>query len=184
MEVVEAADMDELNTQLIERSISAIIEMPAGFQSALLSGKAIPLEISFLDDYANDGILETTEEGYLRLSYKQMYNDYLIYGNFIDFLVTGNGIWQVEMQYGEVLNAEDPREICAPDEALLSFIQHLRFLQESRPVIIDGMDLIYYQEEFSAQEDAELSAVPYYRVFIQDNYVPFLINAYTNVCIN
>ncbi len=45
------------------------------------------------------------------------------------------------------------------------------------------MDIAYNQEEFSTQAGVELEAVPFYRVYVNDNYEPFLINAYTNVCI-
>jgi regulatory protein YycI of two-component signal transduction system YycFG len=140
-----------------------------------------------LDDIANDGVLEATPEGYLRLTYRQKYNGKIIHRNFIEFLVTGNGIEEIEMQYGAVVEYYDEAiEICAPDEALLTFIQHIRSVYGSQPtpVIIDNMDIVYNQEEFSVQKDAGLTAVPFYRVFVRYNYVPFLINAYTNVCIN
>ncbi len=138
-----------------------------------------------LDDSANDGVPQTTEEGYLRLTYRQDFRGVMIYSNFIEFLVTGNGIEQIEMQYGTGVEYDDEAlEICAPDEALLTFIQYSRSVYGGTPVIIDNMDIVYNQEEFSAFEDADMHAVPFYRVFVKDNYVPFLINAYTNVCIS
>jgi hypothetical protein len=46
------------------------------------------------------------------------------------------------------------------------------------------MDLVYYQLEIRSRESTALHATPYYRIFISDIDVPFLINAYTNVSIN
>jgi hypothetical protein len=137
-----------------------------------------------LDDVANDGILEVTYDGYLRLVYRQVYDGYFVYRNFIDFLISGNGIEYIEMQFGESVEYDDlPREICAPDEALLTFVQRIRSAHPDTPIIINAMDIAYNQEEFSTQSGVELEAVPFYRVYIDDNYEPFLINAYTNVCI-
>jgi regulatory protein YycI of two-component signal transduction system YycFG len=137
-----------------------------------------------LDDLANDGILEVTYDGFLRLVYRQVFDGYFVYRNFIDFLISGNGIEYIEMQYGERVEYDNqPREICAPDEALLTFIQRIRSTHPDTPVIINAMDIAYNQEEFSTQASVELEAVPFYRVYIDDNYEPFLINAYTNVCI-
>jgi hypothetical protein len=123
--------------------------------------------------------------GGFRLYYRELYREHLVYSNFIDFWVTENGITRVEMQYGEVTDYAGPSlEICSTDEALLTFIQRVRSIWPERPIEITRMDLVYYQEEIRARENAALRASPYYRIFIEDNEVPFMINAYTNTFIS
>jgi len=124
------------------------------------------------------------DDGY-RFRYSQVYEKYVVYGNFIEFFVDGNGIRHIDMQYGEVIRFDGlEQEICSPDEALLTFTQHFRSIDREMPVIIDRMDIVYYQEVFSDKEYIPLQSTPYYRIFINNQEVPFLINAYTNICIN
>ncbi|MDR1665141.1 MAG: hypothetical protein LBR83_09520 [Clostridiales bacterium] len=135
-------------------------------------------------DYRADGMI--TETGGLRYIYRQAYQNYLVYGNFIEFFVTADGIAQIDMQYGTVLGFEgQEQEICPPDEALLTFIQRIRSLYGGAPVMLTQMDMVYYyQEEPNRRGYMVLQAVPYYRIFIEDQALPFLVNAYSNVCIN
>jgi ABC-2 type transport system permease protein len=51
---------EALDTELIEKHISAIVEVPAGFEHALLDAQqsSLPLHITFMDDYANQVFLE------------------------------------------------------------------------------------------------------------------------------
>lgn len=64
MEVLESTDGEQLNTALVERHIAAVVEMPKGFEAALLGGDPIPLEVSFLDDYANAAFVQGYLESY------------------------------------------------------------------------------------------------------------------------
>lgn len=64
MEVTVSDDIELLNTELVERHISAIVEVPAGFESALLKGEPVPLLVSFLDDYANAAFVKGYLESY------------------------------------------------------------------------------------------------------------------------
>ena len=70
MEVTENKDIDMLNTELVERRISAIVEVPEGFEAGLLnSGTEVLTErnallVSFLDDYANAAFVQVYLENY------------------------------------------------------------------------------------------------------------------------
>ena len=72
MEVTELDDIDMLNTELVERRISAIVELPEGFETGLLSsdpetladGEKKALLVSFLDDYANAAFVQAYLENY------------------------------------------------------------------------------------------------------------------------
>lgn len=64
MEVTESDDIEYLNTELVERHIAAVVEIPQGFEDALLAGGPIPLEVSFLDDYANAAFVQGYLENY------------------------------------------------------------------------------------------------------------------------
>ncbi len=64
MQVTESTDTEILNTELVEKHIAAVVEVPPGFEAALLSGNAIPLQVSFLDDYANSAFVMGYLENY------------------------------------------------------------------------------------------------------------------------
>ncbi len=64
MKLTESADTQFLNTELVERHIAAVVEVPGGFETALLNGEAIPLQVSFLDDYANSAFVMGYLENY------------------------------------------------------------------------------------------------------------------------
>jgi hypothetical protein len=140
----------------------------------------------YFPNYRQDYAL--TESKGIRLFYRELYRDYIIHSNFIEFLVTDAGITQVDMQYGTVIELSGlPREIYSPDEALLTFIQRVRSIWLDKPLLITHMDLVYYQEEIRSRaldRGVTLHATPIYRIFIEDSEVPFKIDAYTNVSIN
>ncbi len=64
MELTESADIELLNTEMVERNISAVIEVPDGFEAALLTENPVPLEVSFLDDYTNAAFISGYLESY------------------------------------------------------------------------------------------------------------------------
>ena len=137
-------------------------------------------------DFSLDDIF--VAEGWLRLSYRQVYRGYIIHTNFIELIVTDMGIEQVDMQFGRVIEwygQESP--IAAPDEVLLTFVQRVRSIAQVSPITITHMDLVYFQEEEgSANPYASYRVLPFYRVFIggDGSSDPFLINAFTNEIID
>jgi ABC-2 type transport system permease protein len=55
VELVRSDDVDEMNTLLVDKRISGLIEVPSGFQEALLTGRFDrPAELTFMADYANE----------------------------------------------------------------------------------------------------------------------------------
>lgn len=65
MEVVSGS-YDYLSTRLIDRQISAIIEVPRGFEETAINGETQKLEITTLDDYANSAFIEAYINSYMR----------------------------------------------------------------------------------------------------------------------
>jgi ABC-2 type transport system permease protein len=63
MGIVEG-DSRFLETELVEKRVSAIIEVPAGFGEAVVEGSESALLTTFMDDYANRVFLEAYLEGY------------------------------------------------------------------------------------------------------------------------
>jgi ABC-2 type transport system permease protein len=67
MELVEG-DQATLNNELVEKHISAIVEIPAGFEQSVLSGSAASgtgaLQVTYMDDYLNKVFLENYFEMY------------------------------------------------------------------------------------------------------------------------
>jgi len=123
--------------------------------------------------------------GGLRIFYRQEYQGHLIHTNFVEFLITGEGakvvIEEVDIQYNRPIGfAYMPRELVGPDEALLSFVQHIR-RRNDQPILINHMDIVYFQPASGLRESyIPIYAEPFYRVFIEGQDEPFLINAFTN----
>jgi ABC-2 type transport system permease protein len=63
MTIVEG-DSHFLETELVEKRVSAIVEVPAGFSEAVVAGSDSALLTTFMDDYANRVFLEAYLEGY------------------------------------------------------------------------------------------------------------------------
>ena len=126
----------------------------------------------------------------VRRIYRERYNGVTVHSNFIEFLVTEVGIFQIEMQFGEVHgHVGTPAPLFSPDEALLIFAQRVRHLTQDAPMTIMSMDIIYFQEigHFSGNEYNRADmyyAVPFYRIFTCRGDRPFLINALTNAIID
>ena len=121
-----------------------------------------------------------------RLIYRQIYRGQAIHTNFVEFLVTDEGIAQIEAQFGRIIgHGGTYRHIFSSDEALLTFMQLMRNIALESPVFISNMDMVYLKEYASDQPGSTYQAVPFYRIFILGNDdFPFLINAYTNTMIN
>jgi len=148
---------------------------------------AIALTQPFIEEHYPDFKLDIhstrlARRGGLRIFYRQEYQKHIIHTNFIEFLVTGEGdylpnlvIEEVDIQYVRPMGfAYLPRELVGPDEALLTFVQNIS-RHGYEPVLITHMDIVYFQP-VSGQQYAE----PFYRIFIEGQDEPFLINAYMN----
>ena len=59
-------DYDFLSALLIDRRLSAIIEVPAGFESSAISGQPEKISITTLDDYENSAFIEAYLNSYMR----------------------------------------------------------------------------------------------------------------------
>lgn len=66
MEIEEEKNYDFQSNRLIDRKISAIIEVPQGFYSGAAAGELKPLTITTLDDYENAAFIEIYAESYMR----------------------------------------------------------------------------------------------------------------------
>lgn len=65
MEISEKKDYDSLSSLLIERKISAIIEVPSGFYAAAAEGSPKKLELTTLGDYENAAFIEAYLSSYM-----------------------------------------------------------------------------------------------------------------------
>ena len=66
MELVISDSVDDMNTELVNKRISGIIEVPPGFEEALLSEAVIPVELTFAGDYANEVFTRGYVESYMQ----------------------------------------------------------------------------------------------------------------------
>jgi len=166
-----------------------------GFQPTLALGEITDASVislttgfinSYFPDFVQDGdpFVSEDDNGGVRIIYRQEYRGTLVHSNFIEFLVTSVGIYQMEMQFGRVIgHSGTPTMIFSPDEVLLTFVQRVGHIAQENPMSIRDMDLVYFQEYISDQ-GGPYNAVPFYRIFTHQNERPFLINAFTNVIID
>jgi hypothetical protein len=153
---------------------------------AITREDAIAISDEFIEthfpDFVRDLVFNEIGGNGVHIRYLQEYRGNLIYSNRIEFLVNANGIYWVEMQFGRVIGyGPEARMIFAPDEVLLTFMQRVWYQAQETPIFIRSMDIVYRKDYASNQEGHVYPAVPFYRIFVQDNDMPFLINAFTNV---
>ena len=96
MNIIADQRYDFQSKELIDRNISAIIEIPQGFCSSALEQDIKQLEITTLDDYENAAFLEVYLNSYMQkiqiLSNAAMGNE----GAFLDMLLYGENIYTVK----------------------------------------------------------------------------------------
>jgi len=158
-----------------------------GATNDLTASSASALTNTFVRSYFPDFRLDSNFRvgDNFRIIYRQEYRGQLIHSNFIEFLVTPLGITMIDMQFGQVLGHTGSLErIFSPDEALLVFVQRVRQFSLEEPMSIELMDLVFFKEYVSDQEET-YQAVPFYRIFTKCRADrPFLINAFTNTIID
>jgi len=132
-------------------------------------------------DFVQDIVFDAYSGGGVQIIYRQQYRGRMIHSNYIEFLISADGIEWIEMQFGQVIGySAEARTIFAPDEILLTFMQRMRHSAMDNPIFITSIDMVYLLEYASDREGQIYPAVPFYRIFIADNEFEFLINAYTN----
>ena len=133
----------------------------------------------FIYKHFPDFVLDSSSGNWL--TFRQVYRDRIIHSNTIDIFVRDDNITHIEMLFGQVIGLTgENQEIFSSALALLSFIQSARGIFPDTPIIITRMDLAFFQDYGSPDPQGVYLAVPYYRIFIEGNDMPFLINALTN----
>jgi len=146
--------------------------------------EAIALSSTFINKHFPNFVPDITYawDNGIRRVYRESYRGQLVYSNFIEFYITAHGIEWIDMMFGEVIgHMREPQMIFAPDEVLLTFMQHVHERALEEPIIITNMDMVYLQEYQSTQQGTSYAAVPTYRIFIEGSDTPYLINAFSNL---
>ena len=66
LEIEASLSLDELKTELVDKRISAIVEIPAGLESGLLRGESVSrINLTVMGDYANEAFLRAYLNSYL-----------------------------------------------------------------------------------------------------------------------
>ncbi|MFV0439907.1 MAG: hypothetical protein ACK5LV_01260 [Lachnospirales bacterium] len=129
----------------------------------------------------------TTDEHHLYYEYREKYKKNIIYTNRLEFCIEGNNIISIEGYYARNIGyGDNQKEIISVDMALFTFVKVAKEIYGDVEIFIEGIDVVYYQEEyFSYSENNNITnAMPCYRIYVRDQNVPFIINAYTNKVIN
>jgi hypothetical protein len=140
------------------------------------------IDMGEISDFVPDSIFVDEEEGNSRVRFCQMYNNKIIYSNFIEFWVNEKGIFQIDCIYSSPKGLfGQPADLCAVDEVLLHFMQRYKDAYGDKHAEILRIDLVYYQKEGSLIDSGSLTAVPHYRIVVDEFERPFLFNAYLNL---
>ncbi len=121
--------------------------------------------------------------------FRDVYKDRVIYTNYLSVEVINDKIVGVQGFYGEVFESKDkPREVASIDMILYTFMEEAKMLYgEDKNLFITSVDLVYYQEEYSAYDEVienTAKAIPCYRIYSEGEQLPFIISAYENKVIN
>ena len=165
---------DTRGLEHVRQSIAASQEGITWEEAAVLTTEFIA---THFPDFEHDITFDV--DGGIRRIYLQVYRERPIFSNRIEFDISNYGIEWIEMRFGQVIgHGLVPRSIFAPDEVLLTFMQAMHHVEE--PIIIQTIDMVYFQGYPSLQSGSSYPAVPTYRIFMKGDDLPFLINAFTN----
>ncbi|MCL1862500.1 MAG: hypothetical protein FWF78_02920 [Defluviitaleaceae bacterium] len=147
--------------------------------------EAISVSQEFISLHFPDFVMDSVFDAFggygWHITYRQEYRGRIITSNEIIFIFSDGLDW-IDMSFGRVIgHSAEPRMIFAPDEILLTFMQRMSHVAMENPIFISDIDIVYFQEYQSNYEGSVYPAIPFYRIFVQDHDMPFLINAYTNV---
>lgn len=117
--------------------------------------------------------------------YREMYSNHIVYSNYFEIEVENNVIKNFKGYNSEVSGfIGEKKEIVSVDMVLFNFIKEIDKIYENKEIIINNIDIVYYQSETTNEENIMLKGIPCYRIEVVGNNVPFLIDAYTNEIIN
>ncbi len=160
-----------------------ILEKPISFEDN-------PLEVltkfgSPFDDFVLDKV--NVEDDYIYYEYRERFNNNIIYTNKVEFAIRDKNIYKIIGYYAENDGYTDnKKEIISVDMALFTFVKEAKKLYGDKELFIEGIDVVYYQEEYFpySNNNNTTNAIPCYRIYIKDQSIPFIIDAYTNKIIN
>ncbi len=127
------------------------------------------------------------EQDHVVYEFREVYKDKVIYTNYLSVIVEDNKISFIQGFYGKPIGVGGKaREIASIDMILYTFMEEAKEIYNERNIFITGVDLVYYQEEYSSYDVVEsvTKAIPCYRIYSEGEKVPFIISAYENKVIN
>lgn len=136
-------------------------------------GKISPKLDLYFDQIYTDGNVTEVE-------FRMKHKNFLIYSSYIRFTLTKEGLSQIYLQYYEVTSEGDKRDIYASDESLLALMYEIMNIYGKSPIIIHSVDLVYLNDAYTADMTEQITAMPYYRIYIQEQPEPFLVHACFN----
>lgn len=129
--------------------------------------------------YKPDNILQEGD-GYI-VEFIKEYKDFKLFNSKARFFVTDNGImWFESGFYEQEIFSGEKKNLCMPDEALLTFMYEIKKLGIEQ-IYINQMELGYdFTDKAEIAEGSQLKLYPAYRIYTSYSSDPFIINAYTN----
>ncbi len=138
-----------------------------------------------ISDFVLDKV--TVEDGFTIYEYREKYKDIIVFTNRVEISTKDGEAYSIIGFFGDNEGLGDkPKDIISVDMALFTFMKTAKEIYGDKELFIEGVDIVYYQEEYFpySKNDYNTSAMPCYRIYIQDQSIPFIINGYTNKVVN
>ena len=129
METITTMNLDELRSALVDKRISAMVEIPSGFEAALMQGDAVkPIRLTVMGDYANEAFIRAYIDSYVE-SLKTLLvaanGDTIKLGELLKATIADDFKVQTQGKNAELLRVESERDSFG---AIIGLYQIISFL--------------------------------------------------------
>ena len=128
----------------------------------------------------DEPVVREEQDGF-RVDFYGVYKRDHVFANYFSFLVTKDGIREIEFEYCPIKEySGEKRELAYSDEALLTFMREWKKNGSADQTTIHRIELGYDKMERStASIDGAIYLDPCYRIYLMEEDEPYLVNAYT-----
>lgn len=156
-----------------------IDDIPADGESAVgLANKYIKKINGLFGDYSLDGILDT--DNAYQIEYLQRYGEYQVFSNNMTIVISAQGNLNIKLKYYQPVEYKGSKSsVISADEALFVILGKIKEEYPDERINIKSVELGYYLSENSESVGGMLTAIPHYRISIEDKGKYYYVNGYS-----
>ena len=149
-----------------------------------IASRFLKEHVNSSNNYSLDGI--TRGENSFTFRYYRKYKGFNIFFGETTVTVTPEGVTNFStVEFNTTSFGDVSMDICASDEALLTFMRQAKSDYKDGGIFIDRMEIGYnLQENTDINEGNQLRLIPCYQIYLVGIDEPYVINAYTNTIIS